>query len=190
MGFLPFNIQGTWCSEILISLTKLVSRRERIWIWIISLQSSHLFHYDHTSNPPPPTHTHTTRMGLHLLPSKCPMLPKDIELWSLRTFKNLIHTWDGNSGKVIPKTALSEKILSDRAQWLPKWEALQGVPCSFGCVSSMVLFKATVRLLNIHTTWLPWSSNKLSQNQLFTLNDFTKLALVPQLDDFKCKLLA
>ena len=54
----------------------------------------------------------------------------------------------------------------------------------------MVVFKATVTLLNIHTTWLPWSSNKLSQSQLFTLNDFIKLALLPQLDDFKCKLLA
>ena len=59
-----------------------------------------------------------------------------------------------------------------------------------GCVSSMVVFKATVMLLNIHTTWLPWSSNKLSQNQLFTVNDFIKLALLPQLDNFKCKLLA
>lgn len=185
-------MQGIWCSETLSSLTKLVSRRERIWTWIISLQSSHLFHYDHTSNPPtaPHTQTHTTRMGPHLLLNKWPMSPKDIQLWSLRTFQNLIRTWDGNSGKVVPKTALSEKILSDHAQWLAKWEALQGIPCSFGCVSSMVVFKATVMLLNIHTTWLPWSSNKLSQNQLFTVNDFIKLALLPQLDNFKCKLLA
>lgn len=188
MGFLPFNIQGIWCSEIPISLTKLVSRRGS------EFESSHSKVHTCSTMTTLPTHpppnTHPTRMGLHLLPSKCPMLPKDIELWSLRTFQNLIHTWDGNSEKVIPKTALSEKILSDHAQWLPKWEALQGVPCSFGCVSSMVLFKATVTLLNIHTTWLPWSSNKFSQNQRFTLNDFIKLALLPQLDDFKCKLLA
>lgn len=37
---------------------------------------------------------------------------------------------------------------------------------------------------------LPWSSNKLSLNQLFTLNDFITLSLLPQPGYFKCKLLA
>lgn len=44
-----------------------------------------------------------------------------------------------------------------------------------------------VTLLSIHTSVLPWSSNKLSRNQLFTLNDFRKLALLLQPEYFKCQ---
>lgn len=53
-----------------------------------------------------------------------------------------------------------------------------------------VVFKASVTLLYVHTSMCPWSSSKLSRNQLFTLNDVVKLALPPQLGYFKCKLLA
>lgn len=182
MGFPAFYTQTVWCSEALSSLTELVSGGEGIWTQMSYFKTQVSSLWLHFASP------HPLWEGASIFSWAIPHAPQAHRAASTEDIAGPDPHLEREFWKRYSKKRFKQKDCQI------KYSAFQrGSLRSFTFTQMckiLVAFKASVTLLYVHTSTWPWSSSKLSRNQLLTLNDIIKLASPPQLGYFECKLLA